>query len=141
MVEDAVSDTIEHEIGDAGNDRLRPLGNEEILEAVVAERGIFHVDFPDDPHRYARLIHPLDGGKIPQDGLIVAPNEQKAWGMKLLGQRAGPFLDRLLRLTRHLFIGAALVGDPHEHVAIGEGKGDLDERSRRDMKAAVFLET
>ena len=77
VVDDVVLDAVHAEVQQPGEDRLGPLVDEKLLQVVVAQGGVLHINFADDPHLDLLLPVALNGGEVVQDGPVVFLHLQK----------------------------------------------------------------
>ena len=72
VVLELVVDAVEAEIEQPRHDDLRPLGEEKILEVVVAERGVLHIDLPHHADLHLLLRFAGEGREVGDDRVVVA---------------------------------------------------------------------
>ena len=138
VILDSVVDLEEHEAHDAGEHVFAVLRAQELFKAVVAQRGILDVDFAhhaDARFRFAAALDGVeiidDGGEVLAHGLVGEPLP----AVELLDQRVVPFFNQ--RVGRALFqlVGARLVGDAHDAVAVDQRRDDLAHQRQGQLEA------
>ena len=142
VVVELVVDAVEAEIEQPRHDDLRPLGEEEILEVVVAEGGELHIDLPHHADQHLLLRFAGEGREVGDDRVVVAAHRPVAQGaapLHLVGQPVRPAVDERVGDARLRLVGTALVGQQHEQVAVGHRVKDAVQHHRREGKARVFL--
>ena len=130
-------------VGEAGHHRLRPLGEEELLQVVVAQRGVFDVDLPH--HAHADLGLSLDGD-VPEsldDPLEVLLHAGVGEALSPVHPRqeavhAG--VDGLIGLTGGDLVGADLVGGLDDDVPVHHGEHRLADEGDGELEAGVLLQ-
>ena len=127
---------------DRGDEDLAALLLEEGLQVIVAERGVLHVDLPDDPHLDLWRLLDLDGCKLPADRFEVAfhrPADVATVFGKPLAEVCGPLLHQRIGLALVHLIGPYLVGEGHQGIPIEEGAVGLQQHEGGDGEAGALL--
>ena len=139
----AVVDLEDDEVGEAGHHGLGPLGEEELLQIVVAQGGVLDVDLAD--HAHPDLGLPLDGN-VPEgldDPLEVLAHLGVGEALALVHavqQALHAGLDGRVGLPGGDLVGADLVGGLHDDVAVHHGEHRLADEGEGQLEAGVLLQ-
>ena len=139
-----VVDFEDHKVGQAGDHRLHPLGQEELLQVVVAQRGEFYIDLAHDAHPNLLFPADRDGGKAGADlvkDLAHLLAAHALAGLEAVHQLLGPVLHHGVGGTSLHLVGADLVGHPHDQVAVHHAVHQLADQVHAQAEAGVFLQT
>ena len=138
-----VEDLEDHEVGEAGDHRLRPFGEEEVLQVVVAQGGEFHVDLPHHPHFHLLLAGHWDGFKIRQNGVEIFPHLLAAHAfsrLEAVDELLLPAVQHPVGIAGGEFVGPHLVGGVDQQVAVEHGVDHLPHQGEGEGEAGVFLQ-
>ena len=144
VILDAVVDFEEHKAHNTRQHVFAVLRPQELFQAVVAQRGIFDVDFADHADARLFLAAALDGVKIIDNrGEIFAHIfvGQPLPAVKLLDQRVVPFFNQCVGRTLLEFVGARLIGDAHDAVAVDQRGDNLAHQRHGQLEAGGTFQT
>ena len=133
----------DHKGQNAGDHHLAVLPEQEVLQVVVGQGGVFHIDLPYHAHFDFFHIPPGDIGKGLGDLLEVLPHLPLGEGLALfkkLGQLLGPGVHQGVAGAGGDLVGLSLVFQQHQQVPVGQGGNGLADHGQGDLKAGVGLQ-
>ena len=139
-----VVDLEDHEIGEAGDHGFGPLGEQKVLQIIVAQGGELYIDLTHDAHPHLLLPGDGDGGKVGADGVKVGPHLAAAHPLTLLealDQPALPGGDHGVSGAPLPLIGPDLVGHIDDDVPVHHGVDHLADDGESEGEAGIFLQT
>ena len=139
-VHKSVVQRVEHEVQHAGNHRLRPLRDEIILQIVVAQRGVLHVNLAHDAHLGFAFARQLDLIKGLQNAVEILFQVKITAAGKGLVKLVGQNLDHLIGVAGHHLIRLGLVFQPEDHIAVKAGVDGSHQGALGEYKTAAGLQ-
>ena len=141
MIDLCVLQAVQAEVGHTAEHRLKAFLNEEIFQMVIAQRGILHVDLPDDPDADLLFVasrdrlETIDQIFVKLLGIVIAVIGKLL--TELLDQRPnetiGLSLVELIRLH--------LVFQPHDRVSVQKRIQQFLSQRQRQFHAVFFFQT
>ncbi len=138
-----VVDLEDDKVGQAGDHRLHPLAEQELLQIVVAQGGELHIDLAHHAHADLGLALDGDGGEVAADLVKEAAHLAPAHALARLEavhQLLGPGVDHGVGLPLVHFIGADLVGHVDDNVPVHHGIHRLADEGEGQGEAGVLLQ-
>ena len=139
----AVVDLEDDEVGQAGHHRLGPLGQEKLLQIVVAQGGVFDVDLAHHADPYLGLPGHGDGLEGGHNAVKVGHHALEGEALALvhgLQKLSLHGLDGLVSLAPADLVGAGLVGGLYDDVAVHHGEHRLAQGVEPQLEAGVGLQ-
>ncbi len=133
---------VEQEAHQPRHVHLAALLQQEALQVIVGEAGVFHVDLAHDAHLYLLLGgvgHPVE---VPGDLADIALEVQRPGPgvpLKLVRQLFRPVIHQPRAGARVVLVGLDLVLQAHQHVGVEYGHHGLQKQGGGELEAAVLL--
>ena len=132
----------EHEAHQRGHVDLAVLRAQEQLEVVVGQRGVFGVDLAHDAHLDLLGVADLDALEGIHHAAQVVVDVARgiaAFAAELLADVVHPAVHQRVGLPRCDLVGAGLVAQQHQHVAVDQRGQRAAQQPQRDLEAGVLL--
>ena len=118
VIDQRVFKAVKTKVKNTADNGLTALTNQEVLQLVIAQRGILHINLTDDSHLNFRLLASRQSRKIMQHFLIIMLHSHIGQGIKLRGDRIDPCGYQCICTALFQFIRLALIFDPHQHISV-----------------------
>ena len=147
VVHDGVRDGVQEEVHQPAHDRFGALGDQELFQLVVAQRGEFDEYLAHDAHlefgRRPAGADAVNGGEVRDDAAVgcLDITVAQASGGHLLCQTGAPLVRECLCRAGNGFVGAALIEQEHDEISVQDGVQSFVQQGERDFEAGHLLQS